>query len=53
MGKISGSFQLSDDDEKRFTLPKGTLLYNSRQLNKADEIIEEVLEEIAEQDKKE
>lgn len=53
MGKISGSFNLSDDHERRFLLPKNTMLYNSKQLGKAEAIIEEALDEIAEQDKKE
>ena len=43
---------LSDDVERRFLLPKNTMLYNSKQLADADAIVEEALEEIAEQDKK-
>lgn len=52
MGKISGSLQLTEDLERRFLLPKNTMLYNSRQLAQADTVIEEALDEIAEQDKK-
>ena len=52
MGNISGSMHLSDDVERRFLLPKNTMLYNSKQLADADAIVEEALEEIAEQDKK-
>jgi hypothetical protein len=52
MGKISGSLHLSENIERKFMLPKNTKLYNSRQLAKADAIIEEALEEIAEQDRK-
>lgn len=53
MGNISGSLKLPEEHERRFLLPKNTMLYNSKQLAKADAIIEEALEDIAEQDKKE
>ena len=43
---------MTPDDEKLFMLPKNTQLYNARQLNKAEAIIEEALEEVAEADKK-
>lgn len=32
IGKISGSLNLSEEQERRFLLPKNTMLYNSKQL---------------------